>query len=63
MSEQLSGRELGDELIFPCNTLRAGEDMFLDDMTPAELSERLGIPVRPGHNDGAELIRELLGVE
>ena len=62
MSEQLYGKELGDELIFPENTLRAGEDMFLDDMTPAELSEKLGVPVRPGRNDGAELIREILGV-
>ena len=63
MSEQLMGKALGDELIFPENTLRAGEDMFLDDMTTEELSRLLGVPVRPGRNDGAELIRALLGVE
>lgn len=62
MAEQLAGRELGDELIIPENTLRADEVMFLDNMTPDELSARLGVPVRPGKNDGAELIRELLGV-
>ena len=62
MAEQLAGRELGDELIIPENTLRADEAMFLDNMTPDELSARLGVPVRSGKNDGAELIRELLGV-
>ena len=62
MSEQLAGRELGDELIFPENTLRAGEDMFLDDMTPKQLSEILGIPVRQGRNDGGEFIRGILGL-
>lgn len=62
MSEQLAGRELGDELIFPENTLRAGEDTFLDDMSPAQLSDILGVPVRAGRNDGAELIKEILGV-
>lgn len=60
MAEQLQGKPLGDELFIPENTLRSGEDMFLDDMTPAELSEKLGVPVRPGRNDGAEFIREML---
>lgn len=62
MSEQLMGQPLGDELIIPENTLRADEAMFLDNMTPDQLSALLGVPVRPGKNDGAELIRELLGV-
>jgi putative radical SAM enzyme (TIGR03279 family) len=62
MSEQLAGRELGDELIFPENTLRAGEDMFLDDMTPEQLSKILGVPVRQGRNDGGEFIRGILGL-
>jgi len=63
MCEQLVGRELGNELIFPENTLRAGGDVFLDDMTPSELSDILGVPVRAGKNDGAEFIKELLGKE
>ena len=62
MSEQLAGKELGDVLFFPENTLRAGEDVFLDDMTPEALSEKLGVPVMPGRNDGGEFVREMLGV-
>ena len=63
MLAQLQGKELGDQLIIPENTLRADEAMFLDDMTPAELSEKLGVPIRPGKNNGAEFIKELLGIE
>ena len=60
--EQLSGKNLGDELLFPSVMLRADGDVFLDDMTPAELSNRLGVPVRASENDGAKLIAALLGI-
>ena len=61
--EQLLGKDLGDELLFPAVMLRADGDVFLDDMTPAELSERLGgISVRPSPSDGSELLKLLLGV-
>ena len=63
MLAQLTGRELGDQLIIPENTLRADEAMFLDDMTPDELSEKLNVPIRAGKNNGAEFIKELLGIE
>lgn len=63
MLAQLTGKELGDQLIIPENTLRADEAMFLDDMTPAELSEKLGVPIRAGKNNGGEFIKELLGIE
>ena len=60
---QLTGKDLGDELLFPAVMLKADEDIFLDDMTPSELSKRLGnIPLRPCINDGAELLKALLGV-
>ncbi len=62
MAEQLEGQDLGDALYIPENTLRADEAMFLDDMTPDELSARLGVPVRVGKNDGAAFVREMLGV-
>ncbi|MBO5671080.1 MAG: DUF512 domain-containing protein, partial [Clostridia bacterium] len=61
ISEQLSGRELGDEVLVPENTLRADGDLFLCGMTPYELSERLGLPVRISPNDGAALLTALLG--
>ncbi len=64
LCEQLSGQALGEELLFPAVMLRADEEIFLDDMTPAELSSALGnIPVRASQNDGAALLYSLLGVE
>ena len=58
--EQLSRRKLGDRLLIPCNMLRSGEDVFLDDITITELSEKLGkeiIVVDPG---GADLVSAVL---
>ncbi|MBR3894411.1 MAG: DUF512 domain-containing protein [Clostridia bacterium] len=63
VAEQLSGLTLGDELLFPAVMLRADGDVFLDDMTPDELSDRLGkIPVRATKSDGAEFLKAVLGV-
>ena len=62
--EQLQGKNLGDELLFPAVMLKADEEIFIDDMTPAQLSAALGkIPMRAVKNDGAELLRALLGVQ
>ena len=60
MSEQLMGKNLGDELIFPSNALRAGEDIFLDDMTPDMLSEILSVKVSPSAESGEDFIRQAL---
>ena len=61
--DQLKGLELGDELLFPQSMLRAEGDVFLDDVTPKQLSERLGgIPVYPCARDGADFIRCVLGL-
>ena len=62
IAEQLSGKPLGDAVMFPENALRAGGDLFLDDVSPEQLSQRLGVPAYPGHNDGAQFIRDVLGV-
>ena len=60
--QQLGGKNLGDELLFPSVMLRADGDVFLDDMTPDELSARLGVPVRASESDGAKFISALLGI-
>ena len=60
ISEQLEGQDLGELLIFPSNALRAGEDVFLDDMTPMQLSEIIGVPVAPSGESGADFIRQAL---
>ena len=62
--EQLQGCDLGDELLIPATMLRADEDVFLDDLTPADLSRALGnIPIRACRGDGTELIKALLGIQ
>ena len=58
---QLKGEALGDELLIPASTLRAGEDVFLCDMTRSELAESLGVSVIPVGADGAEFLSALLG--
>lgn len=63
LCEQLSGRELGDELLFPAVTLRAEGDVFLDDMTPDELAAHLGVRVRPASSDPVDFIEKILGIQ
>ena len=48
--EQLAGRELGEELIIPPSCLRAEGDVLLDDVSPEEISEKLGVKVSPAGN-------------
>lgn len=63
ISEQLSGCELGDELLLPANCLRDGEDVFLCGMTLGELSERLNIKIRVCENDGFDFVDAVFGAE
>ncbi len=63
VAAQLADKPLGDEVLFPAVMLRADGDVFLDDMTPEQLSARLGgIPVRATESDGAAFLRTLLGI-
>ena len=61
--DQLCGQELGEALFVPGNALRAENDDFLCGMTRNELSEKLGVPVMIGKNDGYEFVRDILGVD
>ena len=49
--------------MIPHAALRAGEDVFLDDMTLSELENSLGVPITPVYNDGYEFIDAVLGEE
>lgn len=60
---QLQGKPLGEEVLFPAVCLRAEGDVFLDDMTPAELAERIGTPARPTSSDPAEFLCAVLGID
>ena len=58
---QLSGKALGTELLIPCNMLRSGEDVFLDDVTVGRVEDELGIPVRVVPRDGDAVLAAFLG--
>ena len=62
MSEQLAGRELGDLLVIPDNTLRAERDLFLCGMSPRELSQILHTPVTTAGKTASDMISAILGV-
>jgi len=53
--------DLHDELLIPSVTLRHEGDLFLDDVSVDELSERLNIKVTPVENDGYVLLQRILG--
>lgn len=54
--KQLKGRELGGRVLISANMLRDGGDVFLDDMTPQQVSVELGVPIVPVEIDGADLL-------
>ena len=60
LAEQLSGRKLGERLLLPCNLLRSGEEVFLDDMTCAELENTLQLPIDIVKSSGQDLVDCLL---
>ncbi len=59
LKKQLKNKELGDYLLLPCNMLRSGEEVFLDDVTVTELSEYLQIPIEIVEADGSILLSHL----
>ena len=59
---QLSGRDLGEELLIPSVMLRHEQDRFLDDVTLEEVTQKLGVPVRVCETDGGSLLDALTGM-
>lgn len=59
---QLSGRELGERLLLPCNLLRSGEEVFLDDMTLDELKMALQVEIDIVKSSGQDLLNEIIGI-
>jgi len=59
IASQLSGKNLGSELLIPQNMLRHGEDVFLDDLTIPELSKALRVSIRIIDQDGADLLNTI----
>ncbi len=59
--DQLLGKELGGELLLPENVLRSGEDVFLDDLTTADLEKALQVPLNIVKSSGYEFLEAVLG--
>ena len=61
--EQLSGKELGDELLIPAASLREEDEDFLCGMTVDELADKLSVPILASDGDGISLVEAMLGME
>ena len=59
---QLQGKELGERLLLPCNLLRSGEEVFLDDMTLSELNVALQVEADIVKSSGQDLLDAMLGM-
>ncbi len=57
---QLKGKDLGERLLLPCNLLRSGEEVFLDDMTLTELKKALQVPIDIVESNGHHFVECLL---
>ncbi|MBR0085844.1 MAG: DUF512 domain-containing protein, partial [Lachnospiraceae bacterium] len=57
---QLKGKELGERLILPCNLLRSGEQVLLDDLTVQDIEKALGIRIVINEANGADLLKKVL---
>jgi len=51
--------DLGEAVLVPAVALRDGESVFLDDLTPGDLSRSLGVPVVPVEPSARALVRAL----
>ena len=61
LKAQLAGKELGERLLLPCNMLRSGENVFLDDVTVEELEKALQIPIRIVESSGQSFVENVIG--
>ena len=60
--DQLRGKELGQRLLIPAHMLRAGERVFLDDVSLDDVERELGVPVTAVEQDGYELLDAMCGL-
>ena len=60
---QLKGKKLGQRLLIPASMLRAGERVFLDDVSVEDVERELGVCVTAVNQDGYELLDAMCGIE
>lgn len=57
---QLKDRDLGDVLLLPCNLLRSGEEVFLDDITIDEVRNALQVEIDIVKSSGQDLVHAIM---
>lgn len=57
---QQAGEELGGTLLIPCNMLRSGEQVFLDDITVQDVERALHLTVKAVESGGADFLAAVL---
>ena len=60
LMDQLAQRDLGEKVLIPCNMLRSGEDVFLDDLTVEDVRQALKTEVVVVDEPGADLVNCLI---
>ncbi|MDY3918845.1 MAG: DUF512 domain-containing protein [Candidatus Limivivens sp.] len=60
LKKQLMGKDLGQRLLLPCNLLKSGESVFLDDMTVKELESALQKDINIVKSSGQALAAAML---
>ena len=58
---QMKEKEKGSRLYLPCNVLRSGEDVFLDDLHVGDLEKALQVPIYIVKSSGREFVEAFFG--
>lgn len=58
---QLKGQALGERLLIPCNMLRSGEEVFLDDVCVSDVEEALQVKVDIVKSSGRDFVQAIIG--
>lgn len=62
LTGQLKGQPLGERLLLPCNMLKIGEPVFLDDFTLEEVENFLQVKTDIVKSSGQDLLDAVIGV-
>jgi NifB/MoaA-like Fe-S oxidoreductase len=60
VAEQLAGKSLGDEVLYPAVMLRAEGDLFLDNVSVADVENALHVTLGVTSRDGEDLLHHFL---
>ncbi|MFR4146120.1 MAG: DUF512 domain-containing protein [Mediterraneibacter gnavus] len=61
LTGQLKGQPLGERLLLPCNMLKIGEPVFLDDFTLEEVENSLQVKTDIVKSSGQDLLDAVIG--